>query len=217
MRSSAGSAVATLAGGLVFAVAYLASLFGALDLPEGTDSDQAVSAAFTDDGTGIIVGVYVLAVAGLAFLVFLGGLRAGLRGRDGSRWLADVSFAGGLVFVAMLFAAAASWGVLALGTALDELPEPVDPALGRTLTNLGFVLLLVFGLLGAALMIAAASVLILRDGMLPRWVGWAGVVVAPLLVLGPFYVPQVLVPLWVAAAAVAAWRGRDADAGSAPA
>jgi hypothetical protein len=203
--------VLTVAGGLVFAIAYLASLFGLLDLPEGTDTDAAVQAAFTDDRAGVIVGLYLLVLAGLGFLVFLSGLRQSLRARDAEEWLADLSFAGGLLFVTMLFAAVASWGVLAFGTAFDELPEPIDATLGRTLTNLGFALLLVCGLAAAALSIAAASAAIVRGRLAPRWTGWIGLAVAPLLLLGPFYVPQILLPLWVGAAAIGSWRSGRAD------
>jgi hypothetical protein len=33
----------------LFAVFYVASLFGVLDIPDGSDSDAAVQAAFVDD------------------------------------------------------------------------------------------------------------------------------------------------------------------------
>jgi len=42
----------------LFAVFYVASLFGVLDIPEGSDSDAAVQAAFVDDRGQIVLGVY---------------------------------------------------------------------------------------------------------------------------------------------------------------
>ena len=77
-----------------------------------------------------------------------------------------------------------------------------NATLARTLTNLGFMLLLVFGLLAAAVMVLATSIALVRARHAPRWLGWSGLVAAPLLLLGPFYMPQLLVPLWVLAAAV---------------
>ena len=137
-------------------------------------------------------------------------MREGATGRA----LAAAVLAGGLVYVAMLYAAAAAWGVLAFATAFDEIPEPVNADVARALTQLGFVMLLVFGLLGAVTMIVAASVAILRDRPPGRWLGWAGFPVAALLLLGPFYVPQLLVPLWVAVTAVALlWRSGSRAAG----
>jgi hypothetical protein len=201
MLTASGARHSIISGGL-FAVAYIVSLFGVLDLPEGTDSDSAVQAAFADDQARTIVGVYLLAVAGLAFLHFLAVLRNRLRDSFGATTSADVAFAGGVVYVAILFVASGMWGVLALGTALDELPEPVDPALARTLTNLGFTLLLVFGLLAAAVMVVATSIVLVRARLGSLWLGWAGMIAAPLLLLGPFYMPQLLVPLWVVATSV---------------
>jgi hypothetical protein len=52
----------------------------------------------------------------------------------------------------MLYAAAAAWGVLAFATAFDEIPEPVNADVARALTQLGFAMLLIFGLLGAVAM-----------------------------------------------------------------
>lgn len=64
---------------------------------------------------------------------------------------------------------------------------------------------------GAALSIAAASAAIVRGRLAPRWVGWIGLAVAPLLLLGPFYVPQILLPLWVGVAAFGSWRSGRSD------
>src|SRR5687768_215243 len=99
MLAASGARPAIVSAGL-FAVAYVVSLFGVLDLPEGTDSDAAVQAAFADDQARIIAGVYLLAVAGLAFLHFLAVLRARLRD-VGAGTSGDVAFAGGVVYVAM--------------------------------------------------------------------------------------------------------------------
>ena len=199
---------------MVFAILYVASLFGVLDIPDGSDSDEAVRDAFVDDRGQIVLGVYLLGIAGLFFLWFLGGLHARLREEATGRALAAVVLTGGLVYVAMLYAAAATWGVLAFATAFDEIPEPVNADVARSLTQLGFVMLLIFGLLGAATMILAASVAILRDRLPGRWLGWAGLPVAVLLLLGPFYAPQLLVPLWVAVTAVTLlWRSGGRAAG----
>lgn len=133
---------------MLFAVLYVASLFGVLDIPDGRDSDAAVRAAFVDDRGRIILGVYMLGLAGLFSVWFLGGLHARLRDDATGSALEVVVLAGGMVYVAMLYAAAATWGVLAFATAFDEIPEPVNADVARALTQLGFTMLLIFGLLG---------------------------------------------------------------------
>jgi hypothetical protein len=132
--------------------------------------------------------------------------------------LATVALAGGLVYVAMLFTAGAAFGVLPLAIGVGELEAgSVDPALARVLVQLGFTILLIYGLLAAAVMVLATSLAALRDAAPPRWLAIGGFVVAALLLLGPIYVPQLLVPLWAVATAVALSRrpvGHDEGAES---
>jgi hypothetical protein len=185
---------------ILFALFYGASLFGVMDLPEGVDTDQSVLRAYAESGnrTGLIVGVYLLAAAGLSFLWFLGSLRDAVRRHEESTSrLSTLVLAGGLVYVVMLFGAGASFGVLPLAVAVDEISvAQIDPTLARVLVNFGFVLLLVFGLAAAAAMVLVASIAALRTGVLPRWLAWAGLPLAALLLLGPMYMPQLLVPIW---------------------
>lgn len=202
MRALGGERLGAIAG-VAFAALYVASLFGVLDIPDGSNTDAEVQAAFADDRGGIILGVYLLAAAGFLFLWFLGALRAWLREGGTQPALESIVLGGGLIYVAMLFSASATWGVFAFATAFDEIPEPVDAAAARALTQLGFVLLLIFGLLGASALILATSIAVLRNRLPGRWVAWAGLPIAALLLLGPFYVPQLLVPLWVVMAAFA--------------
>jgi hypothetical protein len=193
---------------VAFAVFYVVALFGVMDLPEGTDSSAAVMAKYTDPGTraGLISGVYLLAAAGLAFVWFLASLRERLWGESGGG-LATVAFASGVLYVAMLFVSGATFGVLPLAIAVGELDaQAIDPGLARVLVQLGFTSLLVYGLLAAAVMVAAASLAGLRADLLPRWLGLAGLVVALLLAFGPMYMPQLLVPLWAVAVGLALTR-----------
>jgi hypothetical protein len=94
VRVLAGSRAAAV-GGVLFAVLYVASLFGVLDIPDGSDSDAVVRAAFVDDRAGIVIGVYLLGAAGFFFLWFLRGLHARLREQATEHALAGVVLAGG--------------------------------------------------------------------------------------------------------------------------
>lgn len=200
-----GAAIAAVA----FAVFYVTALFGVMDLPEEADSDAAVLATYADAGkrAGLTAGVYLLAGAGLSFVWFLASLRERLR-RDGvGAGLSTTAFAGGLVYVAMLFTAGAAFGVLPLAIGVGEFEaEAVDPAVARVLVQFGFTILLIYGLLAAAVMVLATSLAALKMRLIPRWLAIAGFVVAALLLLGPIYVPQLLVPLWAIAVGVAIAR-----------
>lgn len=189
----------TLIAALAFAAFYIAALFGVMDLPEEADSDAAVLATYTESAkrTGLTVGVYLLAGAGLSFIWFLASLRARMRPPDVDARLSTIAHAGGLVYVAMMFTAGAAFGVLPLAIGVGEFEvEALDPALARVLVQLGFTILLIYGLLAAAVMVLATSLGALKTGVLPRWLAIAGFVVSALLLLGPVYLPQLLVPLW---------------------
>lgn len=194
---------------ILFALAYGASLFGVMDLPEGADSDQGVLGAFADSSnrTGLIVGAYLLAAAGMSFLWFLASVRDALNRYDEASRISTFVLAGGLVYVVMLFVAGASFAVLPLAVAVDEISvAQIDPGVARMLVNFGFVALLVYGLISAAAMVLATSLAALRTPFLPRWLAWAGLPLAALLLLGPTYMPQLLVPIWTIAVGIALAR-----------
>ena len=83
-----------------------------LDIPHGV-SDQKLTAWWSDSGHQwtVIVSMYLFILAGLCFLVFLAKLRSRLLAAEGgTSELTSLVVAGGVVFVAMLFVAAASRG-----------------------------------------------------------------------------------------------------------
>lgn len=194
-RTAAVSAVA-------FTVLYLAATF-LPTLPEGAYSDAKVLGLVQDGGSRslIVVGSLLLILAALALLPFVSQLTATLRHAAVSRAdpdtpLIGVVFGGGLLYIGMLLTAGNSFGTYATGVAVGELPVPEDATLVRVLSDQGFGLLLVPGLLSAAAMILAASLLARRSHALPSWVCTTGFVFTPLLLLGAAWAPQFLVPLW---------------------
>jgi hypothetical protein len=194
-RTAAFSAVA-------FTVLYLAATF-IPTLPEGAYSDAKVLELLQDSGTRslIVVGSVLYIVAALSLLPFVSQLTATLRHAEQGRTDADspllgVMSGGGLLYIAILLIAGNAFGSYATGIAVGELPTPEDATLVRVLSDQGFGLILVPGLLSAAVMILAASMLARRSHALPSWVCITGFVFAPLLLLGAAWVPQFLVPLW---------------------
>lgn len=208
--------------GLVSAAAFVALYAGFTVvpvLPEGSYSDERVLALYTEPGsrTAIAAGGYLLALAGVALLPFLAALHRRLRTATASM-TPTVAVGAGLLYVACLLGAGNLFGGYATGIAIGELQAPADATLVRVLSNQGFGLLLIGGLLAAAALVLSTSIAGMRSGVLPRWLVIAGFVVAPLLLLGAAWVPQFLVPLWVLAVGVALARpaGQRAPSGAAP-
>jgi hypothetical protein len=133
--------------------------------------------------------------AGIAFLWFIGVIRARLGDRE-DRFFATVFLGSGLLFVAMLFAAAAGLGaVLVLYSGPGRIPA--DEV--RLISASSSVLLETFGIRMAAVFTLVVTNLGRRTAVVPRWLQAVGVVVAALLLLAP---PRtawvtVLFPAWV--------------------
>jgi len=216
-----GTAItARTAGGRLGALAGIAFAFlffmgtAMLDLPHGV-SDQKMVAWWSDSGhqLTVVVSMYFFIVAGLCFLVFLAKLRSRLLAAEGGTGgLTSLVVAGGAVFVAMLFVAAASRG--GIGYAMkapggNELLPGADTL--RYFPTLGYAALGAGGLLAAAVAMATMSWLIVRTAVFGRWLAWVGaaaailVVVANLALAGMLAIPAMLV--WALATSVAMWRG----------
>jgi hypothetical protein len=58
----------------------------------------------------------------------------------------------------------------------------------------------------AIAMIDAVSVLIIRTGVFPRWIGWFGFFAAIALLFAGFFLPMIFLLLWVVFVSVAMLR-----------
>jgi hypothetical protein len=157
--------------------------------------------------------MYSFVLAGLCFLVFLMHLRSRLLAAEGGNGaLTTLVVWSGVVFVAMLFVAAASRGVIGFAVKSPGADESLPGAdTLRYLPQTGYAVLGAGGLLAAAVAMATTSWLIVRTGVFGRWLAWVGAVAAILIVaanvalVGVIVIPAMLV--WAAATSVAMWRG----------
>jgi hypothetical protein len=149
----------------------------------------------------IIIGVILLALAAVAFLIFLGVLRERLRAAaPASEWLATVAFASGIVFVAMVAAMGLGVGSVAASVTFGDAPVPRDADIMRTLESVAFGALLLFGAASAGLLIVITSIVSGRAALLPRWLVVTGYVVGVIVFLGGLlFFPIVLLVLWMLA------------------
>jgi len=71
------------------------------------------------------------------------------------------------------------------------------------------------GIMVSALLVLTTSILALRTRVLPAWLAWAGLVVAPLTLLAPFFSPVLVFFAWVLVVSVLLLtRARGARAGA---
>jgi hypothetical protein len=193
--------------GIVFVVLFVVGL-SLNNIPSADDSAVKITHFYNDGGdrAQVIISSYLLWLAGLFFFWFIASLRTRLIAVEGQPGrLTSITFGGGLVFIAMLMAASACFASVAGDITFGgEDFVGVDGA--RFLPELGYPLLIIGGMFAAIAMIDAASILIVRTGVMPTWIGYFGFVAAVALLFAGFFLPMIFLLLWILFVSVALWR-----------
>jgi hypothetical protein len=196
--------LAALAG-LAYVVLYVGAF--ALGIEVG-DSDREILDYYADSGNRAkeAVAFFFIAGAALSLAVFATALRCTIARLEQERaMLAALAWAGGIACAALILAGNAVSRATAFA-AMDK-DFQLNPDTRALFENAGF-LLFVSGALAAILLVAGVSLAALRYGVLPRWLGWAGFVVAALLPLAIAFVGFLVFVLWVIVASVVLALGR---------
>ena len=211
IRTPRAAALAGIAFSVLFAVALVL-------LHEVVPEDPEDAGQWLADSSrrgAVVFALGLVPFAGIAFLWFVGVIRDRV-GDAEDRFFATVFLGSGLLFVAMLFVAAAvAAGVVSVaGDDADRLVATGTWAVGRRTVN---ELMLVYALRMAAVFTLATSTILLRARVAPRWLAVSGYAIAAMLLLTVGHLPwvELLFPAWVlvlsAHVLVAGWRsGRSA-------
>ncbi|HEX9236359.1 MAG TPA: hypothetical protein VF972_08770 [Actinomycetota bacterium] len=188
--------------GIAFVVLFIVGFFTLVlrSAPDPNASTASFTAFVADSAKRhqAVAGMFLLALAALAFLWFVVGLHARLRSAEGEpAQMSRLALASGIVYVVILSVAAATITVAPAGVVFGPTPVP-NGDLIRELFQLGFVMLLVFGLIPVALLIAITSALAIKKRALPGWLGPVGFVLAAVqLIAAPIFPAAFALPLWV--------------------
>jgi hypothetical protein len=196
-RASLTTPRAAATAGIVFSV-LLGSALAMTRLAIPADGGQG-GRLLSDPSRRASVGLAINLVpfAGIAFLWFMGVIRDRI-GRHEDRFFSTVLLGSGLLFVAMLFVAAA----VATGVR-TELSSPGSGVGGSETGRLGAhvtrTLLNVFAMRMAAVFTIAVATISLRTKVLPRWLAYVGYVSAAILLVSHGIWPwvELLFPLWI--------------------
>jgi hypothetical protein len=197
LRTPSAAAVA----GILFSVLLIAAL---VLLKLSVPAHPGVPGTWlTDSGrrTAVAVALNLVPFAGIAFLWFLGVLRDRIGDRE-DRFFATVFLGSGLLFVAMLFAAAAvAGGLFAEVSRTSGPPGPDVLGLGRNVTSL---LLNVYSMRMAAVFTLTTVTIARRTQIVSRWLTVAGIVTALVLLVGVGLSAwvELLFPAWILALSV---------------
>jgi hypothetical protein len=172
---------------------------------EGADTAPEILAGYNNDENAILFAGWIFVLGGVLFLWFLGSLRARLLSAEGAPGrLTAVAFAAGIAAAVFLMA-------LPLGDISGALADNLEPAAAQALNEIGTAAFVGAEFSALALVVATALV-VLRTGVLPRWLAWASLVLGLILLIGPIgWLGLIFAfPLWVVVVSVLLWTGTEA-------
>jgi hypothetical protein len=200
-RSLRTAASITAAVGALHAVLFLLSWWLLSDAPGSGASNQEIVDYYASPSSRrfLLVGLYLMPFAGMAFVWFIVALRMWEEGSSQRRSVlqSNLQLIAGIVYVALFFVGAAASSVVAASVQFTD--GDVDPAIARQFPVYGDTVIFVFAFRMAAMFVFTTSAILLRAEILPRWFAWSGYAVAAFLLLSASFEPWfVLVfPLWL--------------------
>ena len=208
LRTPRAAAVA----GIIFSVLMITAL--TLLRVSAPPSPGTAGVWLTDSGhrAAVAVGLNLVPFAGIAFLWFIGVLRDRIGERE-DRFFATVFLGSGLLFVGMIFVAAAVGGALVAGVTSSALPGSGTLAFDR---NIATSLLNVYSMRMAAVFTLTTVTIARRTQIVSRWLTLAGLACAVVLLVGIGISPwvELLFPLWILALSLDILWARRRIAGS---
>jgi len=183
--------------GAIFAALYFTSLvFARLAIP----ADPTEPGVWLTDPTlrsWVSLALNLIPLTGIAFLWFMAVLRNRIGGRE-DQFFATVFLGTGLLFVAMLFVAAAVTQGL-LGAFVAGGSQPAQSETYAIFRAMAYALMNTFAVKMAAVFIIVTSSIGLRTAVFPRWMAFVGYALAlvMLLTISDFAWIALVFPSWV--------------------
>jgi hypothetical protein len=180
---------------VAFAVLFIA--YGFLDNGPSQDLSNSSTVAWYSSHTLTqwMISTALGALAGVCAVIFTVVLRHRLTSADDRSVAAQLVTAAGYIAAALILAGVALYGTIPIQHFFNSAALPT-PAVSRAMLGAGYATGFVVAPLAFGLMIAAASVLGLRNGSLPRWLAIAGFPIAAVQLVSPLFVPIWLSVLW---------------------
>jgi hypothetical protein len=174
------------AAGIVFVIALVVEIVVAVGVElSQNDSAAKIASGLHTHETRLIVIACLSVVYAVMFVIYLSALHNLLRGdTDGTRILGSLVLVGGVLFVTLH--AVSDIGITGLvGAKLASYGAQHDPGVSYTVYLMTFALESVGDVFGSLFALATGA-LLLRSGVLPRWLGWVSILAGSLLFLQGF-------------------------------
>ncbi len=216
-----------LASGILFVAVQIATVafnvaFFLTTHPPMDASPQETARGFAEHATMVEIGTYLYVLHLPFLLVFLGGLVGVLRRAEGDS---------GALAISVLGAGIAMVVIASMGALISSLTPTIGQLGGDGATVKAIdamtPLALALSAFPRAVLLGAASVVVLESGIAPRWIGWAGLVLGfvSLVSTGTLVAPELfpflalgtlLFVVWVLALTVALLRSTRTESWMTP-
>jgi len=209
VRSTGAAAIA----GIAYAILNAVALLRLTRFPNLSLSDAELTAWFEDDRhQALLIGALGLAsISAIAFLWFVAVIRRRVGDRE-DQFFATVFLGSGIVYVAIWLMGAAAYASPAVAlTTLDA--AGVTQASASLAGGIGATLILVVAPRLQAVFVFTTSTVILRSGVLPTWLAFAGYACGVVLFVVPLVTTPLglLFPIWVLVVSLVMLVVRPAD------
>jgi hypothetical protein len=200
-RSLRTAASITALVGALHATLFLLAWWLGSDAPGADATDTEIVDYYSSESSRrpLIVSLYLMPFAGMAFVWFIVALRMWEEGSSHRRSIlqSNLQLISGIVYVALFFVGAAASSVVAASVEFAD--DAVDPDFARQFPVFGNTVIFVFAFRMAAMFVFTTSSILLRAEILPRWFAWMGYAVATFLLLSASFEQWfVLVfPIWL--------------------
>ena len=194
-RSKLKTPHAAAVAGILFSVLLMISIvLIRISIP---DDIQDTGGWLSENGKTVALALNLVPFAGIAFLWFIGVIRDRL-GEYEDRFFSTVFLGSGLLFLAMMFASAATAGSL-INLFQASVDSPIDPGIYNYARVTVYQIMNIYTIKMAGVFMLSACTLALRTGIFKRWMAFLGIALALFLLLsvGFLYWVVLVFPLWV--------------------
>ncbi len=185
--------------GVVFAVLTLVAFATASGAPSSSASGSKVIAFYEAHRSSARASDLMWMLAFAFLLFFAGTLRSHLRSTASADGFGALVVAGSAVF------AAGAIVYFNFDFSLTVVPQHLAPAAAQTLNVLALNMVLAASA-GGFVFGVATGLAIVRSSALPKWLGWAAIVIGVIALTPAFIASLPLFALWAAVCGVLMWR-----------
>jgi hypothetical protein len=203
------AALFTTLSGAAYAVLFLVSFWLMLGVPRMGSTDTELEAFYSSSDRQVVnlVALYLLPFAGIAFIWFIVSLRVWIAARTTkpiNELFSSVQLVSGIVFLALLFSAAAAISIGAVTYSGTDDTRSMDVA--REFPLYGGSLFFVFATRMGAMFVFTTTKICSSANIIPKWFQLIGIVVGVVMLLTSSFNRGMIVvfPLWVLALCILA-------------